>query len=91
MTRSMPIIEARNKLTTLPEELEREPSVGAVAVTRRGKPVLALMTWDLYESIVETLEVMGDEELMAALREGLKQADRDETIAWDTVKAELDR
>jgi hypothetical protein len=34
---------------------------------------------------------MGDEELMAALREGLKQADRDETIAWETVKAELDR
>ncbi|MBA2363468.1 MAG: type II toxin-antitoxin system Phd/YefM family antitoxin [Chloroflexia bacterium] len=89
MTRSMPIIEVRKRLTALPEELEREPLAGAVAVTRRGKLVLALMTWDLYESIVETLEIMGDEDLMAALRKGLNQADQDETAAWDTVKAEL--
>jgi len=32
---------------------------------------------------------MGDEDLMAALRKGLNQADQDETVAWDTVKAEL--
>ncbi len=89
MTRSMPIMEVRNRLTALPDELEREPSAGAVAVTRRGKSVLALMTWDLYESIVETLEIMGDEDLMTALRKGLKQADQNETVAWDTVKAEL--
>ena len=85
----MPIIEVRKRLTALPEELEHEPLAVAVAVTRRGKPVLALMTWDLYESIVETLEIMGDEDLMAALRKGLNQADQDETVAWDTVKAEL--
>ncbi len=89
MTRSMPIMEVRNRLTALPDELEREPAAGAVAVTRRGKSVLALMTWDLYESIVETLEIMGDEDLMTALRKGLKQADQNETVAWDTVKAEL--
>ncbi len=89
MTRSMPIIELRNRLTALPEKLEREPSAGAVAVTRRGKSVLALMTWDLYESIVETLEIMGDEDLMTALLKGLKQADQNETVDWDTVKAEL--
>ena len=90
MTRSMPIVEARSKLTTLPEELQREPSAGAVAVTRRGKPVLALMSWDFYESIVETLEIMGDEELLTALRQSIKQADRGEVIPWDTVKAELE-
>ncbi|MBI3697459.1 MAG: type II toxin-antitoxin system prevent-host-death family antitoxin, partial [Acidobacteria bacterium] len=59
MTQSMPIIKARNKLTALPEWFGRQPEAGAVAVTRRGKPVLAVMSWDLYASLVETLEILG--------------------------------
>jgi PHD/YefM family antitoxin component YafN of YafNO toxin-antitoxin module len=85
----MPIVEARNKLTALPEEFAREPEVGAVAVTRRGKPVLAVMPWDLYEAIVETLEVLGDEDLMAALRQSIKEAMEGKTIPWEGVKADL--
>jgi len=90
MTRTMPIIEARNKLTSLPEQFAQEPGTGAVAVTRRGKPVLAVMPWDLYESIMETLEIMGDEQLMAALRQGIKEVCEGKVIPWETVKAELD-
>ncbi len=89
MIRTMPIVEARNKLTTLPEEFAREPEVGAVAVTRRGKPVLAVMPWELYEAIVETLEILGDEDLMAALRQGIKEAAEGRTVPWEDAKAEL--
>lgn len=89
MTRSMPIIEARNRLTALPEELEREPEVGAVAVTRRGKPVLALMSWELYESIAETLEILGDEKAMIALRQSIREAARGKTIPWETARKKL--
>lgn len=87
MNKEIPITEARHELTSLPERLAKEP--GAVAVTRRGKPVLALMPWELYESIVETLEIMGDEELMAALRKSIKEADAGKAIPWKTVKAKL--
>ena len=34
----------------------------------RTEPVLAVMPWDLFESIVETLEIMGDMDMMDALR-----------------------
>jgi hypothetical protein len=47
------------------------------------------MRWDLYESIVETLEIMGDGELMAALRQGIKQVDAGEGISWEQAKREL--
>lgn len=87
MSNALPIIEARNKLTTLPEELERKP--GAVAVTRRGKPVLAILSWELYEAIVETLEILGDENLMTALRQGIKEMDEGRSIAWERAKKEL--
>jgi PHD/YefM family antitoxin component YafN of YafNO toxin-antitoxin module len=85
----MPIIEARNKLTSLPEEFEKEPEIGAVAVTRRGKPVLAILPWELYEALVETIEIMGDEELMTSLRKSIKQAAEGQLIPWEKVKEEL--
>lgn len=90
MTESLPIIEARSKLSSLPERLEQDPSIGAIAITRRGKPVMALMSWELYESIAETLEVMGDEELMSALRKSVQEVDASRTVSWKTVKEKLD-
>ena len=89
MTRSIPIIQARNQLTSLPEQFEQETEPEAVAVTRRGRPVLAILPWDLYETIVETLEVLSDEDLMAALRQSIREADDGQVIPWDAVKAEL--
>ncbi len=89
MTRTMPIIEARKQLTSLPEQFEQEPDLGAVAITRRGKPVLAVMPWELYEAIVETLEILGNEPLMDALRRSIQEASEGKTIPWEQVKAEL--
>ena len=60
-----------------------------MAVTRRGKPVLAVMPWELYEAIVETLEVMGDEDLMAALRQSIKEANEGKVIPWEQAKRKL--
>jgi len=84
------IVEARKRLTKLPEELARHPEIGAVKITRRGKPVLAVMSWDLYESIAETLDVMSDPEMMAAFRQGVRDLEQGKTYPWDQVKRELD-
>jgi len=84
---SVPIIKARDKLTSLPEELERKP--GAIAVTRRGEPVLAILSWELYESIIETLEILGDEDLTTALRQGIKEAHEGKAISWERAKKGL--
>lgn len=89
MTRSMGMIEARKKLTSLPEEFEHEPELGAVAVTRRGKPVLAVMSWDLYEAIIETLEIMGDEKQMQSLRRAITDIEEGRTVPWEDVKQEM--
>ncbi len=83
----MPIIDARNKLTSLPEKLQRRP--GAISVTRRGEPVLAILPWDLYEAIVETLEILGDNEQMTALRQGIKEAEAGKSIPWEKARKRL--
>jgi prevent-host-death family protein len=84
---NIPITEARNILTRLPEQLAEEHA--AIALTRRGKPVMALMSWELYEAIMETLEIMGDSDLMTALRQSVKEASEGKVTPWETVKAEL--
>ena len=87
MRKELPITEARHALTSLPERLAEDSAT--LIVTRRGKPVLAVMRWDLYESIVETLEIMGDNELMAALRQGIKEIDAGRSISWKEARREL--
>ncbi len=75
-------------LSQLPERLGTENR--AAALTRHGKPVLAVMPWDLFESIVETLEIMGDPEMMAALREGVQDVIEGNLIPLEQVKAEVE-
>ena len=81
------ISEIREQITRLPEQFEKEPE--AVTVTRHGKPVMAILPWELYESIMETLEIMGDAELMAAFRQGVKELAEGKGRPWEDVKKEL--
>ena len=81
------ISEIREEITRLPEHFEKEPE--AIAVTRHGKPVMAILPWELYESLIETLEVMGDAELMAAFRQGVQELREGKGEDWEDVKREL--
>lgn len=82
------ITEARRTLPSLPDRLRETP--GAIAVTRRGKPALAIMPWDLYESIMETIEIMGDVDLMSALRRGIRDVEEGRTFTMEDVERELE-
>ena len=88
MAEQFTITEARSVLTTLPEKLAG--SERAVAITRRGKPVLALMPWDYFEAIIETLEALGDEELTEELSRSLREADEGRLLDWSEVKEGLE-
>lgn len=87
MIKEIPITEARHELTSLPRMLKKDPS--AIPVTRRGKRVLAILSWDLYESIVETLDIMSDPTLVKALRQGIKQLQEGKGIPWEKAKRQL--
>ena len=89
MMETLSMMQARAKLTALPEEFERNPETGAVTVTRRGKPVLAVMPWEMYDAITETLEVLSDEKLMRALRKSLQEARRGKTYSTAQVRKRL--
>jgi antitoxin YefM len=64
----IPISEARNKFMKLPDEAARHE---VLAVTRRNKEVMAIMSWELYEGLLETLEILSDATLMKQLQKGV--------------------
>lgn len=55
-------------------------------ITSKNSPVLAMMSWELFESILETLEILADKDLMAMLAKSEQQAKSGETVSWDKAK-----
>jgi PHD/YefM family antitoxin component YafN of YafNO toxin-antitoxin module len=67
----MTISEARKGFLSLPARLARAPE-RALTITRHGNPVMTVMSSDLFESIIETLDILVDAEATAALRESIQ-------------------
>src|SRR5258708_5339962 len=78
------ISDVRNELTRYPGRFRKRPE--AVEITQRGRPVMALLPWELYESLVETLEVLADEKLTKALRRSLSEIRRGKTYSMEEVE-----
>ncbi len=88
MQEGISLTDARPILTQLPERLAG--GQGVVPLTRHGKPVLAIMAWDLFEAWLETIEIMSDTELMEQVLDGMKPIELGQTLPWEDVKAGLD-
>ena len=83
------MMEARQRLAQLPEELAAPESGGAATITRHGKPVLAVVSWELYDSLLETLEILSDPELMKQLRCSIQEMQEGNTRSWQSIKRDL--
>ena len=88
MTKSITLTQARNELLSLAQALQRHPT-DVVEVTKRGKRVMTLLSSQLYEALIETLEIVGDEKATAELRRALNDAAAGRTIPWKKARARL--
>ena len=85
MPKYLTITEARQKLLELPEQLTEEP----VIITKHGKPVMTAMSYQQFESLLETLSILSDTEFTKQLKDSIIQGERGETINWEEAKAKL--
>jgi PHD/YefM family antitoxin component YafN of YafNO toxin-antitoxin module len=72
------ITNARSQFLKLPERTAKHE---VLAVTRKNKEVLAVMSWELYEGLLETLEILSDSTLMQQLKKSLKDVDAHRTYS----------
>lgn len=89
MSRYISINEAREELPRLVDELAQ--SHETVTVIRRDEPVLVILPWELYEGIIETVDVMGDADLMVALHQGIQDAITGRALSLDELEATFAR
>lgn len=93
---TLSISEAQREITSLPERFTEE--LEATIVTRYGKKTMAILPYSTYktlletiEALQETIEIMQDDETMAALRESIQALEQGKTVAWEDVKKDLQK
>lgn len=89
MAQEVTLTEMRARLSALSRRLREHPEEGPLAVTDRGKPALAVLSWEQYQGLLETMEVLSDPELLAAIRRGEKDFEQGRTYTTAEVAQEL--
>ena len=82
--KTIPIAQARPRLTEILDLVQREP----VTITKDGKPVAVIIDPGHYESLVATLEIMSNPELVRQLEayEAEKAAGTLEWVSHEEVE-----
>ena len=87
MAKTIPFTEARARLTELLDDVNQCHE--HVVITRNGRPAGVVLSNEEYEALVETLEVLEDEESLEALRESESDVRAGRLYSLDEVRREL--
>jgi antitoxin YefM len=68
----VPITKAKNNLLEIIRQVEQEEST--VAVTKNGVPTAVILSMERFTGLLETLDLLTDEETMKSLRRAMRQA-----------------
>jgi antitoxin YefM len=85
MAKFLTITETRKQLLDLPDQLSDEP----IIITKHGKPAMVALAYEQFESLMETLDILSDTDLMPRLRQSMAQAQSGETLSLDDAIARL--
>ncbi len=75
------ITNTRKNLIKLSKEMD-----GVLKVTSKNIPVLAVLPWETFESLMETLEVMSDPELMKMINKSERDIEIGNILGWGKAK-----
>ena len=87
----MPTVTFSDAKTHLARLLTEVEELGEqVTITRSGRPAGVLISVDEYEGMIETLEILADNELRDAIRNGLAEISKGDVVRHDDLWCELD-
>lgn len=81
------IADARANLRDLMDRVQNGHA--RFTITRNGEPGAVLISQDELDSLEETLDILSDPEEVAAIRQGMAEADRGELHPLEDVLREL--
>ena len=83
ITRYVPITKAKNDLLELIRQVERVDE--SVAVTKNGVPTAVILSMEKYAGLLETLDILSDEETAKSLRTSIRQGRKGKWVRHDEV------
>lgn len=72
LSEQMSLAEAKNRLSEVVDEVEREH--GRLVITKHGRPAAVVVSIADIESLEETLDIMGNAELVRDIHESLAES-----------------
>lgn len=78
-----PLTEVRSKLSKVVDEVLRTGR--EFVVTKHGKPAAVILAHDEYESLIETVNILSDDETMAAVAAGEADFASGEFVRLDEI------
>ena len=86
---TIPITEAKARIAELADRVAREHD--HFTLTRNGRADVMLISVAEYESMQETLDILGDQEAVADLRQSREDFAAGDTYSAAEVRADLER
>ncbi len=84
---TLPLAEVRANLSKLVDEAVRTHE--RIEVTRQGRRAAVILSADDYDSIMETLAILSDQDLMRDVSVAEAEVDRGEVFTLDEVTEEM--
>jgi antitoxin YefM len=84
---TLPLAEVRANLSRIVDRAVRTHE--RIEVTRQGRRAAVILSADDYDSIMETLAILSDQELMREVRDAEDAADRGDVYTLDEVTEEM--
>jgi len=84
---TLPLAEVRANLSKLVDEAVRTHQ--RIEVTRQGRRAAVILSADDFDSIMETLAILSDQELMREVRAAETEAESGEVYSLDEVAEEM--
>ncbi len=79
----IPITKAKNELLEIIRQVEKEDST--IAVTKNGVPAAVILSMGEFEGLLETLDILSDEETMKSLKKSLRQGRAGKWVSYEEV------
>lgn len=87
MTVTIPLTQLRPKLPKIMSRISKY--FDRYVITRHGKPEAVLLSEEDYDSLIETLDILGDHNLIQGIKKATENLKKKKSIPWEKAKKKL--
>ncbi len=79
----LPVTKVKRDLLTILKSMEEDDAT--IALTRNGEPVSVMMTLSRYESLLETIDILSDKQILRSLKKSKRDFESGRVLSHDEV------